>query len=289
LFELCAAEDRVGVAHVNVFRDYAETFYVDDENGRSPTCVLTERGALNHFELRISRSHLEVWGSDRSPDGVQFGELTRLFALDVELPFDRGYVHITTHNHSSLKYSDQTVDAWVARWDNVGFDGPVISGLREYSLPDAMQPVVIDGTDCRNVGYQLGDDAEGPRQTFTFHAVDPSGAASASIALDGHFNTHTEVAFTDYVLRYRINAGGWHDYRFDTAQLALLSGPVVYDEAGMNTRGDGSGIAGAIALVLDLDPAVLTAGDNTLELVTSGVPNSYRPYAANIDLVLVAQ
>jgi hypothetical protein len=38
--------------------------------------------------------------------------------------------------------------------------------------------------------------------------------------------------------------------------------------------------------VLDVDPAVLRTGDNTLELVTSGIPNGYRPYAANIDLVL---
>jgi hypothetical protein len=289
LFQICGADDRVGVAQVNVFRDYAETFYLDDEGGRSPTCVRTERGTLNHFELRISRSHLELWGSDRSPDGVTFGPLTRLFALDVELPFERGYVHINTHNHSSLKYSEDKVDAWVARWDNVGFDGPVIGGLREHSLADALEPVVIDGVDCRNIGYQLGDVAEGPRQTFTFRAVDPGGVTAAKIALVGHFNTHTDVPFADYALRYRVNAGGWQELRFDSAQLALLSGPLVYDESGTNVRGDGTGIAGAIALMLDVDPASLLTGDNSLQLVTSGIPNSYRPYAANIDLVLATQ
>ena len=97
------------------------------------------------------------------------------------------------------------------------------------------------------------------------------------------------MAFTDYVLRYRVNGGAWRERRFDSAQLALLSGPVVYDESGTNTRGDGSGIAGAIALLLDVDPGSLVAGDNSLEFVTSGVPNSYRPYAANIDLVLATQ
>ena len=289
LFELCAADDRIGVAQVNVLRDLVETYYVDDEGGRTPTCVLTERGALNHFELRISRTHLEVWGSDRSLDGVHFGELTQLFALDVELPFERGYVHITTHNHSSLKYSQDMVDAWTARWDNVGFDGPVIVGAREHSIPDALEPVVIDGVDRVNVGYQLGDASEGPRHTLTFHDVDPSDVTSARIVMDGHFNTHTEAAFTDYVLRYRINGGAWIDQRFDDAQLALLSGPPVFNEAGMNTRGDGSGVAGALAMVLAIDEGTLTIGDNTLELVTSGVPNSYRPYAANIDLVLETQ
>lgn len=44
-----------------------------------------------------------------------------------------------------------------------------------------------------------------------------------------------------------------------------------------------------MALVLDIDPASLVAGDNSLELLTSGIPNSYRPYAANIDLVLATQ
>jgi hypothetical protein len=168
----------------------------------------------------------------------------------------------------------------------VGFDGPVIGGLREYSVPDAMEPLTVDGADCRNIGYQLGDASEGPQHTFAFRDVDPSGVTSARIALDGHFDTHTDVPFVDYALRYRVNAGDWREQRFDAAQLALLSGPPVFDEQGNNTRGDGTGIAGAIALMLDVDPTRLIAGDNTLELVTSGVPNSHRPYAANIDLVL---
>jgi hypothetical protein len=288
-FQICGLPDRVGVSQVNVFRNYAETFYLDNEGGRSSTCVQTEKGKLNHFELRVSRSRLEVWGSDRSEDGVHFGELTLLFGLDVDLPFERGYVHINTHNHSSLKYSENTVDAWTARWDNVAFDGPVVGDWREYSIADAMEDVVIDGNACKNIGYQLGDVSEGPQQELTFHGVDPSGAVTAHIALDGHFNTHTDVPFEDYVLRYRVNGKAWQEQRFDASQLALLKGPVVYDEAGMNTRGDGSGIAGAISLLLDVDPKSLVAGDNTLEFVTSGIPNGYRPYVANIDLVLATR
>ncbi|HEY6880156.1 MAG TPA: hypothetical protein VI299_19160, partial [Polyangiales bacterium] len=286
LFDVCSAEDRVGVGQVNVFRDYVETYYVSGEGGRAANCVKTGPGTLNHFEIRVSRSHLEVWGSDRSLDGQDFPASRKIFELDVDLPFERGYVHLNTHNHSSLKYSDNKIDAFTARWDNVGFDGPQISDRREYSVGDSLEKVDVDAVPRVNVGYQLHDVAEGPAQKLVIHGVDPAGVSAANLALNAHFNMQGGAKVEDYVLKYRVNGQAWSEYRFNDAQLAMLHGPLVYDEAGKKKREEASGIAGAMSLLLPIDRQLLVAGDNSLEFVTSGVPISYRPYVSNIDLVL---
>src|SRR6185295_1901951 len=82
-----------------------------------------------------------------SVDGVTFEAPKLIFSADVDLPFARGYVTISTHNHATAKYSGPDgcygvpeLDAWTARWDNVGFDGPVIANWRDYELADAMTP-----------------------------------------------------------------------------------------------------------------------------------------------------
>jgi hypothetical protein len=286
LFQTCGQADRVGVGQVSVFREHEETFYTDEEGGRSPTCVKTQPGTLNHFELLISRTRVELFGSDRATNGGEFGALKRLFSVAVNLSFERGYVHLTTHNHASLQASNDKVDAVISRWDNVGFDGPVISDLREYSVADANEEVSVDGAVCRNVGYQLGDMDEGPYQKLSFLAVDPAGMKSAQLALVAHLNMNNGTPYTDYALLYRVNGRPWQTFKFDAAQLAMLNGPLVYDASGQNIRTDRAGVAGAVSLSLPVDLASLVAGENALELVTSGVPNSYRPYVANVDLVL---
>lgn len=107
---------------MHIFDEWGD-HYIDTEDDGNPPCAAAADGHLNHFEVRISRTHLEVLGTDYSENGVDFGELKQLFDQDIELAFDRGYAHLTTHNHATLKYSDNTIDAWVSRWDNVGFDG----------------------------------------------------------------------------------------------------------------------------------------------------------------------
>jgi hypothetical protein len=66
----------------------------------------------------------------------------------------------------------------------------------------------------------------------------------------------------------------------------MLNGPNVYDESGANTRGDGTGIAGAMALWLPVELADLRSGRNELEFITTDIPTGYRAYVANVDLVL---
>jgi hypothetical protein len=282
----CQADNQISVSQINIFEDWVERFYEATDR----VCVATKDAHLGHFEILVSKSRVEIWASDASDDGVNFGELKQLYAMDLELPFERGYVHLNTHNHATLKYSEGgTMDAWVARYDNVGFDGPVIANFREYSVPDALVPLEQSGGEELNLGYQIAPELPEEARTLTFRAVDTQGAVAAHVALDTRYLMGQGTPYEDFVLRYRLNAGDWHDHELAPGQLDLLNGPYVYDALGQSVRTAGEGIAGAMAQWIELDLAELISGDNTIEFATEGVPTSYRPFVANVDLVLELQ
>jgi hypothetical protein len=123
------------------------------------------------------------------------------------LPFSRGYVHVSVHNHASLKYTIPSegfqgaqVDAIVARIDNVGFDGPIVAPSREYEVADSLIPFenvsgVYAWADPYNptakgheLGYGLNEMIEGPRDQLKIPGVDTRDALSARLAFTGYFN-----------------------------------------------------------------------------------------------------
>jgi hypothetical protein len=267
------------VRFIDVITDYVDELFAAPE---SPTCVATAKGKLNHFEVRISQTRVEVWASPFSADGSTFAPSVLLHAADVQLPFTRGWVHLTVHNHATLKYSaddaygaTESIDAWVARWDNVGFDGPVIDDIREVEVGDAL----VMGADAHNiagpvmnVGYRLPDTSAGAPQTFVLSGVDLDGMATARLSL-AMWYLLGDPAFPlpAYTLRQRWNGNAWHERTFTAGELAVL----------------GNGHAqGALGQMLDVPLGDLVAGDNVLELETQGVPQSYPPAASAIDLLL---
>ena len=114
----------------------------------------------------MSEHSIDVSVTPVSKDGKTFGAPLKQLHQDIKIPLSRGYVHISTHNHASIKYSDHNAqDAWLARWDNVGFDGPVIAGRREYEVVDALATTTQGRM---NIGYQVADTASGPKNVLTF-------------------------------------------------------------------------------------------------------------------------
>lgn len=267
----------VGVRFVDVITDYVDTLYQDEQ----PPCVTGAKGKLNHFEIKLSQSHVEVWGTPYSEDGETFDELVLLHASDITLPFSRGYVQLTTHNHATLKYSaddsygaTESIDAWVTRWDDVGFDGPVIP-TREYEVGDSL----VMGMDAHNisgpvmnVGYRLPDTADGAPVELVLPGVELDGIGSARLAVGmWYLLGDAERPPQGFVLRYRWNGNAWRERMLTAGELAVL----------------GNGHAqGALGQVLDVELADLVEGDNVLQLETQGVPQSYPPAASAIDLVL---
>jgi hypothetical protein len=262
------------VLNVQVFNNYVDKVFTQTP----PTCLPTQDGKLSHFEVSVSQTRVEVRATPPSSDGVHFDPVQLIFAADVAIPFTRGYVSITTHNHATIKYSpNHSMDAWVARWDNVAFDGFVISNWREYEVADALTPG-MNADDragpCVSVGYRLADVSAGPAQTLHIPGVDLTGVTAARLSLSAYYLANGMMPVSDFVLKYRFNGGAWRDRPLTAAEVGVLTG------------GNSEWTLGQI---IDVQLSDLVAGDNTLEFVTSQVPQNYPPAVANIDLVLTTQ
>jgi len=254
----------ISVGNVLVFDDYA----VREVHGQADdaTCFATSLGHLNRVRIRISESHLEVLASDFSADGLTFAEPRVVYSGDLTLPFSRGYVHFTAHNHATIKYGYE--DAWIVRWDNIGFDGPKLTNFREYEIADSGDAQTYDGEAGINLGYALHD-APGPNPPLTFEGVDLTGATKATLAFSSYYLQGGNYA--SYTLRYRFNGGAFVDRPFDEGEVDAIS-----------TMSQ----LGAMLQTIDVPLSALQNGTNTLELATSNVPTNYPPAIANVELVL---
>jgi hypothetical protein len=266
-----------GLRMIDVFNDYQDSLF----QPATPTCTPSAIDQLNHFEVTVSQSTIEVYASPVSVDGVTFDAPQLMLSAEVSLPFSRGYVTITTHNHASLKYSGpggfgppEVLDAWISRWDNVGFDGPVIDNWREYEVSDSLVP----GEKAWNVsapvmsyGYVVGPSEDGPAETFRLEGVELDGVTSARLASANWYNSGGGDDMTQWVLQFRFNGGPWRDRKLTPSEIALLS----------------NGHAqGALSQMIDVPLEDLVAGDNTLEFQTVDVDHSYPPAVSAIDLIL---
>jgi hypothetical protein len=262
----CQTTGQVSVSQFVVYDNYVQTIREVEYEER--TCVSMRPNALNHVEVKVSSSRVEVWASPVSEDGVTFAPVELLAAADLDLSFSKGYVHLSTHNHASLKYSDDTVDAWITRWDNVGFDGPVVEGWREAEVADSLTP----GTENQqNIGWRLGTLATDYWSApLSFSAIDMTGATKAQIALTSFMSLGLGTP-ANFQLDYRINGGTPHARKFDAAQMAML---------------EAIPVSGTMSMLLEIDPAELRSGTNTIELATTDVPTSYPPVVYNLDLIV---
>jgi hypothetical protein len=268
------------VGNVIVVTDYAQQVLKPQS---SPTCVSMQQGKLNHFELDVSKSEIDVYASPFSADSKTFAPAQLLGKWPVNLPLTRGWVTITTRNHATLKYTGPSaqfkgyphLDAWEARWDNVGFDGPVVSGWREYDVLDA-KTMGTEGTGSTAVPYEaIGwtapDAAKGPSSTLHLAGVDTTGMTSATLSLTIFYLDSGAAADRAYTLRYRVNGKAWHDRTLSAEEVSYLSGG--------GSRGD-------FAQTMPVPVGELVPGDNTVEFVTANAPQNYPPVIANVTLAL---
>jgi hypothetical protein len=265
-FDQVCGGDNVGINELFVYDDYHQNLVLTD----TTTCVPAGAGELNHFEVKLSKSHIEVYGTPASSDGVTFASAVLLGSKDISLPFTRGYVHLTTHNHATLKYSNETVDAWTARWDNVGFDGPaIVDGWREF---EALDPLTTTNAGKVNVGWRVAKDADGPAQRIEIKGVDVAGAVRARLALQNwSYHPAGSPALSDYALNYRLNGHAWKKRPLTDSEQRMMT-----DLPNAGTR----------SLMLDVDVADLVAGTNSVEFTTTNALPPLAPVVVNIDLIV---
>jgi len=251
-------EGQTGIAGINVFSDFEESVIP-----ASGACVSTTPGHLNHVDIRISRDAVEIWATDPSNDGEAFPEPRLVASAELELPFERGWVNLTVHNHATIKYEHGP--AWVARWDDFGFDGPVLPSPSEVSVPDALATFADEGAEGRFIGYPVYEPV-----AFTIPGVASTGLSRAELVLTAWYPLF-EGESSSHGLRYRWNDGPWHE-------RLLLPGEL----AGLLREGQQGTINQSIAV----DTEALREGDNVLEIAAVGPESGYPAAVANVDLVL---
>jgi hypothetical protein len=292
--------DAIAMRNVHIFRNYVDTVYAPDVLPRTSY----RAGKLNRYEFELSEHGVSVTLTPYSEDGVTFAPPAFTYRVDAEVPFTRGYVHVSVHNHATLKYTNagdgfpEPVDASIARIDNVGFDGPVVEDFREYEVPNSRvrftDPNLGDPHNTEHVGYDIGwqlqDASQGPKQVLHLSDVDVDGAVRARLAfavwLD--FNGGGGGPRESYAFRARMNGKGWHERKLSAEEVALFDeGPTTIDPSGAPLGDPAS--QGRLALLIDVPREDLVAGDNTLEFVSVDVPTGYPPLLCNVELVLQTQ
>ena len=265
-----------------VYSDYVGAIIAPTFN-HANGCPTLSPGLLNHIEIQLSQTHIDVYGADASTDnGKTFRNYKLLYSADIRLPFTRGYVHLDARNHASIKYGFGP-DA-IFHWDNIGFDGPVIAAPRAYEIPDNTTSLTYNDHPAINLGYQLRDattltgagmfDPVNKISSLSFEGVDISGIASAALTLNAFFNAGPHTPDTSWGISYRFNGGTWRTFSLVQDQIAGMSN---------NTGGL---VQGIVTFVVNVPTADLVQGTNTIEFLPVNAPMDYPPVVANIDLLL---
>jgi hypothetical protein len=198
-------------------------------------CFKTEEEVLNHIEVHISQTKIEVFASDAG-DPMSFRSIA--VADHLSLPLTRGYVSFQ-HTHYNAAKSGLLPAYTTYHWDNVGFDGPSYATPRAYEVPDSMTPNPNGFAGGVNVGYALGKDGIGGKSpSVTLDDVDLTGATGATLTLNAwDFLSNDAIG-------YRFNSGSWRtfDHPFPNSDAS----------------------ARAVAIPVDLSD--LKSGANTLEM-----------------------
>jgi hypothetical protein len=265
---------------VLMYSNYAPSTITPSFTVTGTGCPKTRQGSPNHFEIQLSQQHIDIYGSDYSTDnGQSFPNFRRIFSANLTLPFTRSYVHVSARNHATKKYGFGP--DFVYHWDNIGFDGPVLTDWRAYEVPNNNTLGVSAGTPIMNLGYLLLDGTTGKPAgiydpvnrlaSLPFQNVDLNGAVGARLTMNAYLNAITHVADTTWGWTYRFNGGTWRNRLLTPTEVQAV-----------NTAGS----AGNVLLLIDVALSDLRAGLNQLEILPVHAPMDYPPAIANIDLLL---
>lgn len=218
---------------------------------------------LNHFEVRLTKERIEIWASDAGTT-----EMHLVQAIDgLDLSFDTGFVHLQHSHYNAFKDARPQFNdgvwaspAQVYRWDNIGFDGPVLPAVRAYDAPLNDEKTKFPdeaSTDIVKYGYDLDR-----KVTLEIENIDLDGATKATLNLNMMNITPGRA------LHYRLNGG--EEKTFDCPD---------YGNSGVNS--------GFLLRTFSIEVPVedLVQGTNTVEF---SVPD-YTPWdmVGNIDISLV--
>jgi hypothetical protein len=182
-----AGGNTTGVGGIFLSQDYV----FSEPAFTKPNCITEPTGypgtrAMNHIEVRISTTRMEVWGTD--PGGTTLKQLA--VVPNLNLNFTKGLVWLSDTHYNAKKAAEPcecgTQVQHTFQWDNLGFDGPKTYRDLSFDVHDAHaahDPVCDTNgngvTSCwpsENEGYGVG---AGPVTLSTdpvFSRQTPTGA-----------------------------------------------------------------------------------------------------------------
>ena len=210
-------------------------------------CFKVADSKLNRFELRISKDMAELYASDA---GMPSSLRLVMRVNNLNLAFTRGYISFQHTHYNASKSpagSNQpgTTPSQTFRWDNIGFDGPVITPLSGYDVP---LPIKVSGG-ASSFGIPIT-----PAATMTVTKVDLTGATKAML----NFNV-----FPTLDIAYSLNGNAWHTVK-----------DPLNDVGNWRIRGHS----------IEVPLSELKTGTNTISIKTVGKATNDLDTISNVDL-----
>jgi hypothetical protein len=130
----------VGVDSAIVVNNYVAHDYVTVLGDHD--VLLSGRGQMNHYQIRVSQNQVVVYGTDPFTGSWNpaTNPLIHVATIpNVDLSFTRGLVWLEDVHYNGDKFGSQGLHTF--RWDNLGFDGPVLPRDLGFDVPNNNAPV----------------------------------------------------------------------------------------------------------------------------------------------------
>jgi hypothetical protein len=137
-----------GVDHISVINNYVVTTVdITRPNDCGLKIASATSASLNHIEIRMSQSHIEVWGSD--PGSTTLKELA---VGTMNVTMTKGLTWMLDAHYNACKdgFGNEPQCDHEFSWDNFGFDGPDTYRDLAFDVPDNNDPKGDGGI---NIGY----------------------------------------------------------------------------------------------------------------------------------------
>jgi hypothetical protein len=182
----------VGVDSAVVVRNYAvdDSFNGGDLNPITLGAVKESGpGQMNHYQIQVSQADIEVYGTDAFTPGQTVPPLVHIASIpNANLSFTRGLVWLEDVHYNGNKFSNQGTHTF--RWDNLGFDGPVLPRDLGFDVPNNNAPdnnIAGDGASGLDNAYSIPPNGS---RNLTIPAVNNLAQASGALL---EFNFYSQA------------------------------------------------------------------------------------------------
>lgn len=189
------------------------TNYTEDDSFNGGTLAVNDLGSVvesgpgqvNHFEVRVSQSQIDVYGTNAYTGTLNLAATPLVHIATIpnaNLGFTRGLVYIEDAHYNGDKFNNQRVHTF--GWSDVGFDGPTLTRDLTFDVPD--NTVADNSTQAgpsvpaTDLGYWVGPGAAISLTVPGITAQNIAAAAGGLLTFD-----YTDAASTPMTLTVLVN------------------------------------------------------------------------------------